>query len=403
MRLATITALILASVALAASPILAAPQAIPIPPPVATDPAQTAQAQQSPVATLPAVTDLGPGAIEKVLPSVAMILTGNSGGALSGVGSGVVLRPDGIILTAYHVIKGARQVQIRLANGEVFDTAELVAFDARADLAVLRIPAGGLAAITPAPADTGKRGAAVYVVSHPAGLEVTASAGILSGVRLADNVPGAGAGYHLLQFTAPISPGSSGGALVDSEGRALGIVVGSFEAGQNLNFAVPIDRALGLAASPSMPDNRLGSGAALNPPYARSLRSRQPGPDPDPVPPGGLREILKSARTVCVVAGQFIPSEPIEKSLMQTGSFKTWGFVIVKDQKNADLIIRLDHPIIGWDYTFTIVDRRTRAVIGSGKVIAWDGIRAAPGLAADIVSRIETYHPAAEEEQKSKG
>lgn len=407
MRLVAISGFVLVCATLAASPILAAPQSIPLPPPQpVAAPAQTAApAPENPApAASSAAADPGPGAIEKVSPSVVMILTGNSAGTLAGVGSGVVLRADGIIITSYHVVKNARHVQVRFANGEVLDTVELANFDARADLAVLRIPAGGLSAIAPAPTDATKPGAPVYVVSHPAGLETSASAGILSGVRLADNVPGAGAGYRLLQFTAPVSPGSSGGALVDPQGRALGIVVGSFEAGQNLNFAVPIDRALGLAASPSLPGNRMGSGVALNPPYARYSRSSDSGADPEPVPPGGLAEILKSTRTICIVAGTFIPSEPLEKSLMQSPAFRTWGFVVVKDQKNADLIIRLDHPIIGWDYTFTIFDRKTRAVIGSGKVIAWDGIRAAPGLAADIINRIEAYHPvaAAAEDQKSK-
>src|SRR5207245_4581826 len=71
--------------------------------------------------------------------------------------------------------------------------------------------------------------------------------GILSATRMAEDVPGAGSGYRILQFTAPLSPGSSGGVLVDAEARILGIVVGSLSVGQNINFAVPIESVAGLA------------------------------------------------------------------------------------------------------------------------------------------------------------
>jgi len=64
---------------------------------------------------------------------------------------------------------------------------------------------------------------------------------------MADDVPGAGSGYRILQFTAPLSPGSSGGVLVDAEARILGIVMGSLSVGQNINFAVPIESVAGLA------------------------------------------------------------------------------------------------------------------------------------------------------------
>lgn len=399
MKLNQSASIVLGLVVLFGSPAFAVWQVAP-PLAPAEIPEVSGSAAQPVAFAVPVADSSGPAVIEKVSPSVAMILTGSANGALASAGSGVILRSDGIILTAYHVIKNARQVQVRLQNGEVFDTVELVAFDARCDLAALRISAGGLTPVAAAPEDVWKPGAAVYVVSHAAGLDLTASAGILSGVRMADNVPGAGAGYRLLQFTAPISPGSSGGVLVDAQGRALGLVVGSLQVGQNLNFAVPVERAIGLA-SPSA-GNRLGNGAALHPPYARYSHSNEAGPEPDPVPPGGLSEILKSARTICIVArSELVPGEPLEKNLMENNSFKRWGFVIVKDQKNADLVIRLDRPLFTWDFTFTIVDRRTKAVIGSGKVIAWDGIRAAPGLTAGIVKRIETYRSvaAAEEEQ----
>jgi hypothetical protein len=78
---------------------------------------------------------------------------------------------------------------------------------------------------------------------------------------MAEEVPGAGSGYRLLQFTAPTAPGSSGGVLVDAQARALGIVVGFIAQGQNVNFAVPVDSIAGLAAVPG--GTPFASGARL--------------------------------------------------------------------------------------------------------------------------------------------
>lgn len=85
----------------------------------------------------------------------------------------------------------------------------------------------------------------MFAVKNGAGLPWTASSGVISAVRSADEVPGAGSGYRLLQFTAPLSPGSSGGVLVDGQARALAIVVGFLSAGQNVNFAIPLDSIVG--------------------------------------------------------------------------------------------------------------------------------------------------------------
>jgi S1-C subfamily serine protease len=73
--------------------------------------------------------------IARVAPSVAVVLTGAGAGRLSGVGSAIIVRSDGILLTAYHVIKDAREVQVRLKTGEIYDRVELIAVDERRDVA----------------------------------------------------------------------------------------------------------------------------------------------------------------------------------------------------------------------------------------------------------------------------
>lgn len=176
-----------------------------------------------------------------------------------------------MILTANHVVKGMREAQVRLKSGEIYDQVELIAYDERRDVAALRIPATGLPVLPIGNSANAASGATVFVVSNALGLPWTASSGILSATRMADDVPGAGSGYRILQFTAPLSPGSSGGVLVDAEARVLGIVVGSLSVGQNVNFAVPIDTIAGLGNASG--GTRFDSGARLQPSGAKATIS----------------------------------------------------------------------------------------------------------------------------------
>lgn len=159
--------------------------------------------------------------------SVAIVLVGEGAGRLSATASAICVNSNGVLLTAYHVVKDAREVQVRLQSGDIYDNVQLLGADARRDVAAILIPATGLPVLHVASESDYKVGETVYVVSNPSGLAWSVSSGILSAVRLADEIPGAGRGYHLLQFTAPVSPGSSGGVLVDSQGRALGLVTSS--------------------------------------------------------------------------------------------------------------------------------------------------------------------------------
>src|SRR6266404_2220894 len=209
--------------------------------------------------TAPALS--GDQVVERVSPSAVSIFVGKGDGQVAGVASGVIIRSDGVILTANHVVKGMREVQVRLKSGEIYDQVELMASDERRDVAALRISAAGLPVLPFGNSASAASGAVVFVVSNAVGLPWTASSGILSATRMADDVPGAGSGYRILQFTAPLSPGSSGGVLVDAEARILGIVVGSLSVVQNINFAVPIESVAGLANASG--GTRFDSGARL--------------------------------------------------------------------------------------------------------------------------------------------
>ncbi len=215
--------------------------------------------------------------VDRIAPSVALILVGGDAGDTTGISSAVIVHPDGVLLTAYHTVKKAKELQVRLKSGEIYDQVQLIGADERRDIAALRIPATNLPAASTVDSAVLKPGASVFVVSRGAALPWTASSGIFNSVRLADEVSGAGSGYRLLQFTAPIPAESSGGVLVDSQGRALGIVVATVDRAQNINFAVPLDAVLGLAALPG--GNAFGSGASLKLPSQQSTPQSMGGPN----------------------------------------------------------------------------------------------------------------------------
>lgn len=155
-------------------------------------------------------------------------------------GSGFIVDPNGRILTNYHVVRDAKSVRVKLSSGDVYDDVEILAEDARRDIAVLQVAGFDLPALPLGNSDSVRIGAAVVLIGSPLGLENTVSTGIVSGRRQEEE------GYRLLQVSAPASPGSSGGAVLSAAGDVVGIAVSQMQAGQNLNFAVPINYARGL-------------------------------------------------------------------------------------------------------------------------------------------------------------
>ncbi|MDQ7908842.1 trypsin-like peptidase domain-containing protein [Phytohabitans sp. ZYX-F-186] len=185
-----------------------------------------------------------------VTPSVVTVLASTAGGGVEG--SGVVLSADGLILTNNHVVESASGVRVTLSDGRTLD-ATVVGTDATADLAVLR--ASGTADLTPATLGSSadlRVGDTVLAFGSPLGLEGTVTAGIVSAVdrTIQDgdtNLSG------LIQTDAPVNSGSSGGPLVDSSGRVVGITVAIATTGQDsgnigVGFAIPVDTAATVAA-----------------------------------------------------------------------------------------------------------------------------------------------------------
>lgn len=315
---------------------------------------------------------------ERTKNATVIILAGEGAGRLRSIATGAIISKDGLILTALHTIKGAAEVQVRMANGDVFDRVELLGSDERRDVAAIKIPARGLPALTPGTSASAAQGDPVYAVTNALGLSWSATEGILSAIRPAEEVPGAGTGFRLIQFTAPVAPGSSGGALVDRSGALIGIIT---RAQGPAGFAVPIESILGLADSGH--SMVLGSGASLQMP----AKSAQEVPQSSAAIAGlDSKEILKNAKTILIHSKtMFLTVDTLERALTLEKDWPKLDMTIVNDRRVADLIIEIDRPLFTYVHTFVITDKRTSIVLGAGKVTAFDGTIASGGIAKDMI------------------
>lgn len=334
---------------------------------------------------------------ENVINSLVTVLVA-SGGQSTPVGSGVVVRSDGLILTAYHLVKGAPSVSIRLRNGETFDRAELVASDERRNVAVLRIPAANLTSLASYLLEEGVVGSNVLLLSTDA--SSASSTGMLSSVALADEIPGAGTGYRILKFTTQYSSGQIGGMLIDSKGGPIGLLAPAPNA-QSQNYAVPLSSLVGLtrsigftqsppvtnAASQTTPYPILQSSVAVPQRPVTPLSARGPGSavirSARPV------DILLAAKTIYVnsFTENFEPDQLINE-LSKKSEMAAWGLSFVDEREVADLVLTLDHVLFTWKFTFKLADQRSGVIVASGDVIIWDGNLGAPHMADRIIEKL---------------
>lgn len=207
--------------------------------PGSASPVATAEQSESTTAlTIPEIVD-------EVQPSVVTIFTGSGG-----LGSGVIYSEDGLILTNEHVVRGNTEVEVAFADGQrVSGTVE--ATDVVSDLALVRADRTGLPAAE-FETDLPQTGELAVVIGSPLGFENTVTAGIISGLHR--EIPGSAQTSQslvdLIQTDAPISPGNSGGAVVNGEGRIIGIseaYIPPQSGAVALGFAIPAATAVEVA------------------------------------------------------------------------------------------------------------------------------------------------------------
>lgn len=189
----------------------------------------TAQAQLSPEEVYKAV-----------LPSVVTVVADLADGTKS-QGTGFLAIADGCVVTAWHVVRGAKAVAVRFSGGEEFECSGIVDKDEKRDVAIVRAKVSGRPMLRLASGDPAV-GSKAFIVGAPRGLEFSISDGLVSQIQVIE-------GVKQYQFSCPASQGNSGSPLLNASGEVSGVVSWQVREGQNLNFAIPIEYVRGLDAS----------------------------------------------------------------------------------------------------------------------------------------------------------
>jgi S1-C subfamily serine protease len=187
------------------------------------------------------------GVVEKVGPAVVSITVKQRAARpqwfeREGAGSGVIIAPDGFVLTNNHVIEHASEVEIGLTDGNIF-VAQVVGADPATDLAVVRAGASGLPTAELGDSASLRVGQLVIAMGNPLGFQNTVSSGVVSALGRALRSQSGRLIENIIQTDVPLNPGNSGGPLVDSRGRVIGINTAMIAVAQGISFAVPINTA----------------------------------------------------------------------------------------------------------------------------------------------------------------
>jgi S1-C subfamily serine protease len=187
------------------------------------------------------------GAVAKVSPAVVhvrvkkkMSRRGPAPPEIEGSGSGVIITPDGYIVTNSHVIEGASSVELNLADGTAYG-AEVVGQDTATDIALLRVSGPGLPMAYLGDSDKLKVGQLAVAVGNPLGFQSTVTAGVISALGRSLRSRAGRLIENIIQTDAALNPGNSGGPLVDARGYVIGINTAIIQYAQGICFAIPVN------------------------------------------------------------------------------------------------------------------------------------------------------------------
>jgi serine protease Do len=245
----------------------------------------------------------------------------------AGVGSGVIIDPQGHILTNLHVIKGADEITVRLHTKKEL-RGKIVGTDARTDLAVIRITEAD--GPTPAPLGDSDRlrvGEWAIAIGSPFGLEQTVTVGVISATGRSE--VGIVPYENFIQTDASINPGNSGGPLLNFRGEIIGINTAIVSTGQGIGFAIPINVAQRVASQ------LIGKGRVVRGWLGVSLQPLTPD----------LAKALGASSAKGTVVARVLPGGPAEKAgLAPNDLILRFGDVAVEDLQHLQRLV-LDAPV----------------------------------------------------------
>ena len=248
-----------------------------------------------------------------------------------GLGSGVIISPDGYILTANHVVEGADEVEVSVAGSKKIYPAKIIGTDPPTDVAVLKIEATGLPAVTLADSDLLEVGDVVLAIGNPFGIGQTVTMGIVSALSRS-GLAGFNQYQDFIQTDAAINPGNSGGALVDTEGRLVGIntaILSRSGGNQGVGFAVPVNMA-----------RRVVEGLINGGKVMRGYL----GVYPQDVTPGLAKQFNLPGQNGALV-GDVLPNSPAEKAGIKPEDFITaFNGKEVSDAHGLQLAVSQSQP-----------------------------------------------------------
>ena len=208
--------------------------------PIGTSVAPTDPSSDATVPTQPLAFSDDTSAIEEADASVVKIFCYDYEGELAATGSGFIAFNGKTVITNYHVMTSAYTCKISTNQDITYVVSNILCYSKEKDIAILQLEKNtGLQPLTLGDSSTIKKGERVVAIGSPLGIKNAVSTGVLSGRVMEGSM-------DVLQFTAPISSGSSGGALFDDRGNVIGITYASYIDGQNLNLAIPIELAVAL-------------------------------------------------------------------------------------------------------------------------------------------------------------
>jgi len=175
---------------------------------------------------------------KKTSDAVVVIQSYNDKDELIKQGSGVIIKDKGYVITNYHVIAGSERIEIS-HNKKIIPFSDIIGIDVNKDILIIKIGKIKVPTLKICGSNSLVVGQKIYTIGSPLGFENTISEGIISGLRNHGEM-----GRDFIQITASISPGSSGGAVVNDKGELIGISTLSARDGQNLNFVIPIEDVL---------------------------------------------------------------------------------------------------------------------------------------------------------------